>query len=89
MLERRATINNSRGLHARAAAKFVELSQSFEATITVIDADREADGKSMMSIMLLAAGKGRKLTLRASGADEHAALTAICALIADGFGELD
>lgn len=89
MAEARVTITNTRGLHARAAAKFVELSQSFSATITIVDAQHEVDGKSIMSIMLLAAGKGHTLTLRTEGDDADAALVAMRQLIADGFGEID
>ena len=96
MPTRNLTIVNRLGLHARAAAKFVEQAKAFDATIalSVIDQDSGeiqnsewVDGKSIMSVMLLAAGQGSKLSLRAEGDDANAALEAIDTLVANRFGE--
>jgi phosphocarrier protein HPr len=81
------TIVNRLGLHARAAAKFVKLAQSFDARITAeVDGNR-VDGKSIMSIMMLAASKGTEITLCADGPDEEAAIAALAELIQARFGE--
>jgi phosphocarrier protein HPr len=87
MREASTTIVNRLGLHARAAAKFVKLAQSFESEITAEVEGQRVDGKSIMSIMLLAASKGTELTLRANGADERQALDALIALVESQFGE--
>jgi phosphocarrier protein HPr len=87
MREATVTIVNRLGLHARAAAKFVKLAQSFASTITAEVEGQVVDGKSMMSIMLLAASSGTDITLRADGEDEDDAISALTALIADRFGE--
>jgi phosphocarrier protein HPr len=87
VLERNVTIVNRLGLHARAAAKFVNVAKAFTSTIRIGIGDRRVDGKSIMSVMLLAASQGTQVTLSADGADEIAALEAIAALIADRFGE--
>ena len=93
---RNLLIVNRLGLHARAAAKFVERAQAFEANIRLgtcppdaaeLNPDRWVDGKSIMSVMLLAASKGTAIQLSAEGNDEQAALDAISELIADRFGE--
>jgi phosphocarrier protein HPr len=87
MREASTTIVNRLGLHARAAAKFVKLAQSFESEITAEVEGQRVDGKSIMSIMLLAASKGTELILRANGADERQALDALIALVESQFGE--
>ena len=96
MPTRNLTIVNRLGLHARAAAKFVEQAKAFDATISlsVIDQSSEehkenawVDGKSIMSVMLLAAGQGTELSLQAEGDDANAALDAIDTLVANRFGE--
>lgn len=97
MPQTQLTIVNKLGLHARAAARFVEVAQTFSAGIElslapVGDSEtdqsvRRVDGKSIMSVMLLAAGQGTQLVLRAEGADADAALAALDALVADKFGE--
>jgi phosphocarrier protein HPr len=87
MREATVTIVNRLGLHARAAAKFVKLAQSFESTITAEVEGQVVDGKSMMSIMLLAASAGTEITLRADGPDADEAIAALIVLIEDRFGE--
>jgi len=87
MLERTVTIVNKLGLHARAASKFVNVSSRFSSSIEVGSRDKFVNGKSIMSVMLLAAAQGAELRLRIDGDDEAAAMDAITALIADRFGE--
>jgi len=87
MLERTVTIVNKLGLHARAASKFVNVSNRFGSTIEVGNRGKFVNGKSIMSVMLLAAGLGTELVLRIDGDDEDAAMAAITELIADRFGE--
>jgi phosphocarrier protein HPr len=81
------TIRNRLGLHARAAAKFVHLATRFRAHIRVSRDGRVMDGKSIMGILLLAAACGSTITIAADGTDEEEALTALCQLVASGFGE--
>ena len=82
------TICNKRGLHARAAAKFVATASEYESTIKVgRDTASLVDGKSIMSVMMLAASKGTSLQVLAEGPDESKAVEAICELISDKFGE--
>ena len=83
------TIVNPLGLHARAASKFVNLAKSFESDIRLGRDGSDADGKSIMSVMLLAAPVGSDVELTVSGPDEGDAFDALVALINDGFGELD
>jgi phosphocarrier protein len=80
-------IPNTLGLHARAAAKFVNLASQFKSEITLTRNGQDVNGKSIMGIMMLAAGKGSKLQLSADGADEQSALAALRALIDNRFGE--
>ncbi len=80
-------IPNKLGLHARAAAKFVNLASQFKSEITVTRNGQDVNGKSIMGMMMLAAGKGSKLLLAADGDDEQQALTALRALIDNRFGE--
>lgn len=80
-------IINQLGLHARAAAKLVSTATRFESQITLIKDNKEVDGKSIMSVMMLAASIGTILEVKTSGADEVEALTAIRELIEDYFGE--
>jgi phosphocarrier protein len=81
------TIRNRLGLHARAAAKFVQLATRFRAHILVSHDGRVMDGKSIMGILLLAAARGTTITITSEGPDEQEALTALCQLIDSGFGE--
>ncbi|WP_428241978.1 HPr family phosphocarrier protein [Gynuella sp.] len=89
MVEESVTIINKLGLHARAAAKFVNVASQFGAQIRVIKGAKEVDGKSIMSVMMLAAAQGTELSLRIDGKDEQAALTAIKELIANRFDEAE
>lgn len=81
------TIINKLGLHARAAAKLVQVASGFNAEIKVILGSREVNGKSIMGIMMLAAGKGTEIEIKIIGPDEDAAMTALESLINDKFGE--
>jgi len=74
-------------LHARASARFVSEASRFASEISLLKDDIEVNGKSIMGIMMLAAGKGTTLTLRAVGEDEQMALNSIEALVNDRFGE--
>jgi phosphocarrier protein len=84
----RLTVVNPLGLHARAASKFVNLAKTFESDVRLGKEDTQADGKSIMSVMLLAAPLGSHLTLTVTGPDEEEAFAALEALIVNGFGEL-
>ncbi|MCB2102879.1 MAG: HPr family phosphocarrier protein [Rhodobacterales bacterium] len=86
-VERRALIRNQRGLHARAAAKFVKLATEYVADIQVSKGGQTVSGRSIMGLMMLAAGPGTEIVLSARGDDAEAALDAICAVIADKFEE--
>ncbi len=87
MEERRVIIVNKLGLHARAAARFVQLAASFASQITVARDGREVNGKSIMGIMMLAAHRGSEIAISASGSDEHEAAERLMALVAERFGE--
>lgn len=87
MQKQTLTIVNKLGLHARAAAKFVQLASAFDSEIFLQHKYREVNGKSIMGVMLLAAGKGCEVQLRVEGDDEEEAMTALGGLIKDGFGE--
>jgi phosphocarrier protein len=88
VIESPVDIVNRLGLHARAAAKLVHLAGGFASSISLVTEDGEAiDAKSILGILLLAAGQGTRLTVRCDGPDESAALSAILALFADRFGE--
>jgi phosphocarrier protein len=84
---REVVIRNRLGMHARAAARFVHTASQFRARVTVRRHDRVMDGKSILGILLLAAGQGTRLTLGAEGEDETAAIEALSALVSSGFGE--
>ncbi len=81
------TILNERGLHARAAAKFVKLAGSFDAEVTVVKNGTAVSGSSIMGLMMLAAAPGCELELRAHGPAAIAALRALAELIAKKFDE--
>jgi phosphocarrier protein len=80
-------IVNRLGLHARAAARFVETANRFAAEVTVANGDESVSGKSILGLMMLAAAEGTPLTLTASGPDAEQALDAIAELIAQKFHE--
>ncbi len=83
----RATIVNAKGLHARAAAKVAKLAVTFKSEITVTRGDNTVSARSIMGLMMLAAGKGSDIEFTAKGPDSEAALAAMIALVAGGFGE--
>jgi phosphocarrier protein len=81
-------VPNPLGLHARAAAKLVDLANRFESHIEVSKDGQVADAKSIMGVLLLCGQQGAQISIRARGADAKAALAALCGLVADGFGEI-
>ncbi len=87
MLERDIVISNKLGLHARASAKLVQLLQSYSSTVWLHCRGREINAKSIMGVMMLAAGVGTSVTIRAEGADEGAALDAVIDLFQRKFDE--
>ena len=82
-----ANIRNQRGLHARAAAKFVKVAGGFNAQVRVIKGDMDVSGTSIMGLMMLAAGIGTDIELRASGAQAREAMQALVDLIERKFDE--
>jgi len=87
MQERTVTIVNKLGLHARAASKLVKVAGQFGASVRIATDAKSVDGKSIMSVMMLAAVQGTTVVLRTEGDDEADAMEAIVALIEDRFGE--
>ncbi len=87
MIEHRISIKNKLGLHARSASAFVKVSSAFSSSITVRNKHAEADGKSIMSMMMLQAARGTEIELLIDGEDEEQALAAIVELIDNRFGE--
>lgn len=85
---RRVTILNERGLHARAAAKFVKIAGSFQAEVTVVKKDNEVSGASIMGLMMLAAAPGCELELRAVGPAAEDVIDALADLIFQKFDEV-
>jgi phosphocarrier protein HPr len=84
---RLVTIVNRRGLHARAAARFVNVAEQFVAEIEVVKGDLVVGGTSILGLMLLAAAAGARLEIRARGREAEPALEALAALVARGFDE--
>ncbi|MEC9264708.1 MAG: HPr family phosphocarrier protein [Alphaproteobacteria bacterium] len=84
---RTLTIRNSRGLHARAAAQFVQTAEKFDAEIEVSKDGQTVTGTSIMGLMMLAAAKGTSIDVRAAGPEAEAALAEIVALVEAGFHE--
>jgi len=87
MLEQDIVITNRLGLHARASAKLVQLVQGFKSTVWLVSKGREVNAQSIMGVMMLAAGIGSPLTIRADGPDEAAALAAVAELFDRKFDE--
>ncbi|MGQ3016249.1 HPr family phosphocarrier protein [Phenylobacterium sp.] len=85
--ERTVEILNKRGLHARASAKFVKLASSFEAEVQVSKDGQSVDARSIMGLMMLAAGPGSTIHIVAEGDQADEALEALCALVAARFDE--
>ena len=80
-------VPNPLGLHARAAARFVQAAARFTSQIRVTRGGQTVDGKSLMGVLLLAAARGSRLDIEADGADAAAAVEALAALVEAGFGE--
>ena len=87
MLEQDIVISNRLGLHARASAKLVQLVQGFKSTVWLVSRGREVNAQSIMGVMMLAAGIGTPLTVRADGPDEQAAVAAVVELFERKFDE--
>lgn len=87
MIKAMLTISNKLGLHARASAKFTKLAGSFRSEIFLTRNERRVNAKSIMGVMMLAAGLGSLVELEVEGEDEQAALDALTALVDDKFGE--
>ncbi len=87
MLRNEVEIVNKLGLHARASAKLTQLAGSFKCEVWMERGPRRINAKSIMGVMMLAAGKGVQVTIETDGADEQEAMAALMALIADKFGE--
>ena len=82
-----ASIRNQRGLHARAAAKFVKLASAFNAQVRVIKGDMDVSGTSIMGLMMLGAAMGDSITIRVKGPHAEEALEKLAALVENRFGE--
>ena len=87
MLKKNVVINNKLGLHARAAARFVETAAAYESDIRVKSGDKTVNGKSIMGLMMLAAAKGANVELVVHGRDEERAIMALVRLIENRFEE--
>ena len=82
-------IVNKLRLHARAAAKLAQVAGGFAAEVFLTRNGRRVNAKSIMGVMMLAAGKGSRITIEANGADADGALAALARLVADRFGEVE
>ena len=87
MIKSTTNISNKLGLHARASAKLTKLAGSFACEVWIAKGERRVNAKSIMGVMMLAAGMGSTVTLETNGSDEQAAMDALLALIHDKFGE--
>jgi phosphocarrier protein HPr len=87
MQQREVEIINKLGLHARASAKLTQLAAKYASDVQISRNGRKVNAKSIMGVMMLAAGKGAKVTIEIDGPDETVAMDAIIALIGDYFGE--
>ncbi|MDO9286493.1 MAG: HPr family phosphocarrier protein [Aquabacterium sp.] len=87
MIRSTATISNKLGLHARASAKLTKLAGGFQSEVHLSRNGRRINAKSIMGVMMLAAGQGSEVEIETDGADEQAAMDALLALINDKFGE--
>lgn len=87
MIKTHTNINNKLGLHARASAKLTKLAGSFASEVWMSKGDRRVNAKSIMGVMMLAAGIGSTVEIETHGPDEQAAMEALLALIHDKFGE--
>ena len=89
MVRAEAAILNKLGLHARASAKLTQVASSFASDVWMEKGGRRINAKSIMGVMMLAAGKGSTVIVETTGEDEQAASEAILALVADRFGEAE
>lgn len=87
MIERTLRIRNRLGLHARAAARFVEAANGFRSTVRLVKGNAKVDGKSILGLLTLAAARGTALTLLVDGPDEEEAVESLAALVRSRFGE--
>ncbi|PKL44520.1 MAG: HPr family phosphocarrier protein [Candidatus Riflebacteria bacterium HGW-Riflebacteria-2] len=87
MKRKEVEIRNKLGLHARPASLVVKLAGKFESEIQLIKEDTEINAKSILGVMMLAAGPGQRVTITAEGSDELEAVDALASLIESGFGE--
>ena len=87
MIKTTTTISNKLGLHARASAKLTKLAGSFPCDVFMTRGERRINAKSIMGVMMLAAGMGSEVTIETDGEREQEAMDALLALIADKFGE--
>jgi phosphocarrier protein HPr len=87
MQERKFTIRNRLGLHARAAVKLVSLCSRYGSRVVLIANGRRADARHLIAVLLLSAGMGTNVAIQVSGPDEIEAMTAVTRLISSGFGE--
>jgi phosphocarrier protein len=89
MIRANVTISNKLGLHARASAKFTKLAGTFRSDVSMSRGERSVNAKSIMGVMMLAAGLGSEVQIEVSGDDEQLAMDALLALINDKFGEAE
>ena len=87
MIQTTTTISNKLGLHARASAKLTKLAGSFACEVWMAKGERRVNAKSIMGVMMLAAGIGSTVVVETNGSDEQAAMDALLTLINDKFGE--
>ncbi|MES2192468.1 MAG: HPr family phosphocarrier protein [Pseudomonadota bacterium] len=87
MIQTSTNISNKLGLHARASAKLTKLAGSFACEVWMSKGERRVNAKSIMGVMMLAAGMGSTVQIETDGPDERVAMDALLALIADKFGE--
>jgi phosphocarrier protein HPr len=87
LIRREVEIHNRLGLHARAAARFVQTANRYRARVTLARDHKVMDGKSILGILLLAASRGSRLVVSADGEDEQAAVDALVSLVQSGFGD--
>lgn len=88
-ISRTVTIENKLGLHARAATKLAQMAQNFSATVTIKQADKQANADSVMALLMLASNQGKDVTVIAQGEDAEVAVNAICELISNKFDEAE
>ena len=91
MIEKRVTVTNRLGLHARAAARLVQMANRFQSAMRLerVDDQVTADAKSILSVLMLAAARGTELSATVEGADEAEAIAALAELFSNGFGEAE